>query len=105
MERAAEELAEARRLNRDRWYTSIARLGYESIMPLVRELFEATSMAGLRKAGMPEERGSPAPRRPVTAAPGDVAGAEPIEAAAPSRRLSRPFRRGFGRGFRAGAPH
>jgi hypothetical protein len=42
MERAAEELAETRRLNRDRWYTSIARLGYESIMPLVRELFEAT---------------------------------------------------------------
>ena len=55
MERAAEELAEARRLNRDRWYTSIARLGYESIMPLLRELFEATYMAGLRKAGMPEE--------------------------------------------------
>ncbi len=53
--RAAEELAEARRLNRDGRYTSIARLGYQSMMPRVRELFEATYIAGLRKAGVPEE--------------------------------------------------
>ena len=55
MERAAEELAEARRLNRDGRYTSIARLGYQGMMPLVRELFEATYIAGLRKVGVPEE--------------------------------------------------
>jgi tetratricopeptide (TPR) repeat protein len=55
MGRAAEELAEARRLNRDGRYTSIARLGYQSMMPPVRELFAASYIAGLRKAGMPEE--------------------------------------------------
>jgi tetratricopeptide (TPR) repeat protein len=54
-ERAAAELAEARRLNRDGRYTSIARMGYQTMMPKVRELFEATLLAGLRKAGVPEE--------------------------------------------------
>jgi len=52
---AAAELAQARRLNRDGRFTSIAQLGFQSMMPMVRELFEATYIAGLRKAGMPEE--------------------------------------------------
>jgi len=57
-ERAAAELAEAQRLSSDDRYSSIARwkvvvphLG----VPKVRELFERTHLAGLRKAGMPEE--------------------------------------------------
>ena len=54
-DRAVAELAEGRRLNRDGRYTSIARLGFQTMMPMVRELFEATLLAGLRKAGMPEE--------------------------------------------------
>jgi adenylate cyclase len=54
-DRATAELAEARRLNRDGRYKSIARLGSQRLMPLVRELFEATYITGLRKAGMPEE--------------------------------------------------
>jgi tetratricopeptide (TPR) repeat protein len=55
-ERASAELAEARRLNHDDRYSSIARLsrGYWGV-PKVRALFEATYFAGLRKAGMPEE--------------------------------------------------
>ena len=56
-ERAAAELAEARRLNSDDRYSSIARLkaiGYFGV-PSVRALHEATYFAGLRKAGMPEE--------------------------------------------------
>jgi adenylate cyclase len=61
-ERAAAELAEARRLSGDARYSSIARLkaaglwgsGYWGV-PTVRALFEATYFAGLRKAGMPEE--------------------------------------------------
>ena len=56
-ERAAAELAEARRLSGDDRYSSIARLkavGYFGV-PKVRALFEATYFAGLRKAGMPEE--------------------------------------------------
>ena len=61
-QRAADELAEARRLSRDGRYTSIARLkdtgfspgGYRG-MAKARALFEATHFAGLRKAGMPEE--------------------------------------------------
>jgi adenylate cyclase len=56
-ERAAAELAEARRLTRDDRYSSIARLqaaGYWGV-PKIRALFEATYFAGLRKAGMPEE--------------------------------------------------
>jgi TolB-like protein/Flp pilus assembly protein TadD len=60
-ERAASELAEARRLTSR--YSSIARVkaagtlggpGYWGV-PKVRALFEATYFAGLRKAGMPEE--------------------------------------------------
>jgi adenylate cyclase len=54
-DRAAAELAQARRLNRDGRFTSIVQLGFRSMMPMVRELFEATYIAGLRKAGMPEE--------------------------------------------------
>jgi len=63
IEHAFAELAEARRLSRDDQYSSIARLqaaglpgsrGYWGV-PKVRALFEATYLAGLRKAGMPEE--------------------------------------------------
>jgi TolB-like protein/class 3 adenylate cyclase/Flp pilus assembly protein TadD len=56
-ERAAVELAEARRLTSDDRYSSIARLkavGYFGV-PKVRALFETTYLAGLRLAGMPEE--------------------------------------------------
>jgi TolB-like protein/Tfp pilus assembly protein PilF len=57
LDRAAAELAEARRLSRDGRYTSIARLravsGYES--PKSRTFCETTYFAGLRKAGIPEE--------------------------------------------------
>jgi adenylate cyclase len=61
-ERAAAELAEARRLSSGR-YSSIARLtasGYVNTpnywgVPKVRALFETTYFAGLRKAGVPEE--------------------------------------------------
>jgi adenylate cyclase len=56
-ERAAAELAEARRLSADDRYSSIARLqavGYFGV-PKIRALFEATYFVGLRKAGMPEE--------------------------------------------------
>jgi len=54
-DRAAAELAQARRLNRDGRFTSIGQLGFQSMMPMVRELFEATYIAGLRKAGLPDE--------------------------------------------------
>ena len=55
-ERAAAELAEARRLVGDDQYSSIARLksGYLGV-PKIRALFEATLLVGLRKAGVPEE--------------------------------------------------
>jgi tetratricopeptide (TPR) repeat protein len=54
-ERAAAELAEARRLNYD-FYRSIRRLRARYFeVPEIRALFEATYGAGLRKAGMPEE--------------------------------------------------
>jgi adenylate cyclase len=61
-ERAAAELAEARRLSSNR-YSSITRLtasGYAGTrnywgVPKIRTLFETTYFAGLRKAGMPEE--------------------------------------------------
>jgi TolB-like protein len=57
-ERAAVELAEARRLSGDHRYTSLARLrgvvGYLGV-PKVRALFEATYFVGLRKAGVPED--------------------------------------------------
>jgi hypothetical protein len=55
--RGASELAEARRLSFQDRVSSLARLkaiGYWG-EPKVRELFEATFFAGLRKAGMPEE--------------------------------------------------
>jgi TolB-like protein/DNA-binding winged helix-turn-helix (wHTH) protein len=55
-ERAAAELAEARRLNGD-LYSSIAQVkaGGSRVVPKIRALYEATYFAGLRKAGMPEE--------------------------------------------------
>ncbi len=56
-ERAAAELAEARRRVGDDRYSSIARLrAAESWgVPKIRALVEATYFAGLRKAGVPEE--------------------------------------------------
>ena len=62
-ERAAAELAEARKLSGDDRYSSMARLktaGYSGShnywgVPEVRALFEATYFAGLRKVGVPEE--------------------------------------------------
>jgi adenylate cyclase len=55
-ERAAAELAEARRLSGDDRYASLARLrAANSGMPKVRALLEATYYAGLRKAGISEE--------------------------------------------------
>jgi adenylate cyclase len=56
-DRAATELAEARKLSSDGRYSSIARvkaLGYFGV-PKIRALFETTFFAGLRKAGVPEE--------------------------------------------------
>ena len=53
-ERAAAELAEARRLTSDDRYSSIARL--KAVLPgFGHPLFEATYFAGLRLAGMPDE--------------------------------------------------
>jgi adenylate cyclase len=58
-ERAAAELAEARRLDVDGRYSSIAHLkavpGPSWRAPKTRALNEATYFTGLRKAGMPEE--------------------------------------------------
>jgi TolB-like protein/class 3 adenylate cyclase len=56
-ERAAAELAEARRLSSDGRFSSIARLKAAQYfgVPKIRALVEATYFAGLRKAGMPEE--------------------------------------------------
>jgi len=56
LDRAAAELAEARRLLGGKAYSSIAamRLGNWGVPP-IRELHEATFFAGLRKAGVPEE--------------------------------------------------
>jgi len=56
-ERAAAELAEARRLRGEGSYSSIARLkaGGQFGLPKTLALFEATYFAGLRKAGVPEE--------------------------------------------------
>jgi adenylate cyclase len=56
-DRAAAELAEARRLLGESSFSSIAQVtahGYWGV-PKVRALFEATYLAGLRKAGLPEE--------------------------------------------------
>jgi len=57
MERAAAELAEARRLSADDRYSTITRLRAAQYwgVPKIRALFEATYFAGLRKAGMPDE--------------------------------------------------
>jgi TolB-like protein/Tfp pilus assembly protein PilF len=57
IERAAAELAEARRLNGGDLFTSIAhrKAGIWQGVPKIRDLYEATYFAGLRKAGMPEE--------------------------------------------------
>jgi TolB-like protein/class 3 adenylate cyclase/Tfp pilus assembly protein PilF len=59
IDRAAAELAEARRLSSDDRLSSIARLkaspGAWWGVHKARTLFEATYFAGLRKAGMPEE--------------------------------------------------
>jgi len=55
-ERAAAELAEARRLSSDDRYSSISRLKtVVSFRPKALALYEPTYLAGLRKAGMPEE--------------------------------------------------
>ena len=55
-ERAAAELAEARRLGSDDRYSSISRLRAAFTgEPKAQALLEATYFAGLRKAGMPEE--------------------------------------------------
>jgi tetratricopeptide (TPR) repeat protein len=63
LDRASAELSEAERLAPDGRYSSIARVkaagtvggpGYWGV-PKVAALFEATYLAGLRKAGMPEE--------------------------------------------------
>jgi hypothetical protein len=55
-ERAAAELAEARRLFSHGRFWSLSRMKarYWGV-PSVNALFEATLFAGLRKAGMPEE--------------------------------------------------
>ena len=57
IERAAAELAEARRLAGDDRYSSIARLtaGGSHGSPKTRAFWEATYLVGLRKAGVPEE--------------------------------------------------
>jgi len=56
-ERAATELAEARRLAGDDRFSSIARVKASRSwgVPKISALHEATYFAGLRKAGMPEE--------------------------------------------------
>ena len=59
-EHAAAELAEARRLRSDDRLSSIASVkafpgGYLGLAPNIRALLDATYIAGLRKAGMPEE--------------------------------------------------
>ena len=57
IERAAAELAEARRLNGRDLFSSIAHVKARMWqgVPKIRALYEATYFAGLRKAGMPEE--------------------------------------------------
>ena len=57
LERAAAELAEARKLVGDDRYASIVRLRAAESWgaPTIRALVEATYFAGLRKAGTPEE--------------------------------------------------
>ncbi len=59
LDRAATELAEARRLSSDDRFSSIARLTAPGMLgvgvPKIRALVDATYFAGLRKAGVPEE--------------------------------------------------
>ena len=57
MKKAAQELAEARRVTADDRYSSISWLRTAEYygVPKVLSLFETTYFAGLRKAGMPEE--------------------------------------------------
>jgi TolB-like protein/class 3 adenylate cyclase/Tfp pilus assembly protein PilF len=59
LDRAARELAEARRLDAGTLYSSIAYLkafpGAWWGVPKIRDLYEATYFTGLRKAGMPKE--------------------------------------------------
>jgi len=59
LDRAATELAEARRLGGEGSFSSGAKMKasglWRSLSPKTRALFEATELAGLRKAGMPEE--------------------------------------------------
>jgi len=59
LDRAAAELAEARKLRGEGSFSSIAKMKagglWESLSPKTRALFEAAYFAGLRKAGMPEE--------------------------------------------------
>jgi adenylate cyclase len=63
VQRAATELAEARRLIGDDRYSSVAHLRASGFggardywgAPTIRDLFERTYFAGLRKAGVPEE--------------------------------------------------
>ena len=59
LDRAAAELAEARRLsgNSSGDFSSIARVRRSQLVaaPAIRSLAETTYLAGLRKAGMPEE--------------------------------------------------
>ena len=55
--RAAAELADARRLSGDNRFSTIAKLqiaGFFAV-PAIRALFEPTFFAGLRRAGVPEE--------------------------------------------------
>jgi tetratricopeptide (TPR) repeat protein len=56
-ERAAAELAEARRLSGDDRFSSLARLRAAQywMVPKTRALYETTVFAGFRKAGVPEE--------------------------------------------------
>jgi adenylate cyclase len=57
LDRAAAELAEARRLNPTDRYSTIARVRANGDLntPAVRTQFETIFLAGLRKAGLPEE--------------------------------------------------
>jgi adenylate cyclase len=54
-ERAAAELAEARRLSGEHLFSSIANLKTYPNAPKIRALYDATYFAGLRKAGMLDE--------------------------------------------------
>jgi predicted Zn-dependent protease len=56
-ERASVELAEARKLQGEGSFSSIARVVSPQVRgarPEIRDLYEATYYAGLRKVGMPE---------------------------------------------------